>query len=44
MAFPPGGVPHDKGDYRRWLAEAGYGDVEVRVLGRASEHLVRARP
>lgn len=39
-----GGDTHDEGDYRRWLAEAGYGDVEVRVLGRASEHLVLARP
>lgn len=37
-----GGDSHGEGDYRRWFAEAGYGDVEVRALDRASEHLVLA--
>ncbi|MDP8986786.1 MAG: methyltransferase domain-containing protein [Actinomycetota bacterium] len=37
-----GGDTHGEGDYRRWLAEAGYGEVAVRALDQASEHLVLA--
>ncbi len=43
LAGGTGGEPHGEDDYRRWLAEEGYGDVEVLALTRRPEWLVLAR-